>query len=149
MLASVKLGSAFCGKRAGISRQLCCNVSLVCSVKLAPCLRAPSVLPLLLLQEAYERMTFREALKTVAYDLGSARDVYRFACGPEGMNKTLLLRYIEVRSWEVHCLATSPLPLQELSFTLGASHSLTHSLTQGPLSRLHCLGGQTCAMVFA
>jgi hypothetical protein len=29
------------------------------------------------LQEAYERMLFRDALKNAAYDLGSARDLYR------------------------------------------------------------------------
>ena len=28
-------------------------------------------------REAYDRMLFREALKCAAYDLGSARDVYR------------------------------------------------------------------------
>ncbi len=31
------------------------------------------------------------------YDLQTARDVYRFACGAEGGNRRLLLRYIEVR----------------------------------------------------
>jgi hypothetical protein len=30
------------------------------------------------------------------YDLANARDQYRFACGPDGGNKRLLLRYIEV-----------------------------------------------------
>lgn len=47
-------------------------------------------------QEAYERLTFREALKSAAYDLGNARDVYRFACGPDGMHRGLVERYIEV-----------------------------------------------------
>ena len=32
------------------------------------------------------------------YDLQAARDVYRFACGTEGGNRRLLLRYIEVRT---------------------------------------------------
>ncbi|KAL4433681.1 hypothetical protein ABPG75_000122 [Micractinium tetrahymenae] len=45
---------------------------------------------------AYDRMLFREALKTGWYDLQNARDVYRFACGAEGGNRRLLLRYIEV-----------------------------------------------------
>lgn len=31
------------------------------------------------------------------YDLQNARDVYRLACGPEGMNKRLVERYLEVR----------------------------------------------------
>ena len=30
------------------------------------------------------------------YDLANARDQYRFACGPDGGNKRLLLRYLEV-----------------------------------------------------
>lgn len=45
---------------------------------------------------AYDRMLFREALKVAMYDLQNARDVYRFACGPEGPNARLLRRYIEV-----------------------------------------------------
>lgn len=47
-------------------------------------------------REAYGRMLFREALKSGWYDLLNARDVYRFACGPEGGNRRLLLRFIEV-----------------------------------------------------
>lgn len=30
------------------------------------------------MQEAFERMQFRDALKAAAYDLGNARDVYRW-----------------------------------------------------------------------
>lgn len=45
---------------------------------------------------AYDRMLFREALKSGWYDLQNARDVYRFACGAEGGNRRLLLRYIEL-----------------------------------------------------
>ena len=37
------------------------------------------------------------------YDLQAARDVYRFACGPDG-NRRLLLRYIEVA-----CLLLAPI----------------------------------------
>ncbi|KAG2427994.1 hypothetical protein HXX76_011980 [Chlamydomonas incerta] len=47
-------------------------------------------------RDAYERMAFREALKAAAYDLGNARDVYRLACGPDGMHKDVTQRYIEV-----------------------------------------------------
>jgi len=47
-------------------------------------------------KDAYEKLTFREALKAAAYDLGNARDVYRFACGPDGMNRGLVERYISV-----------------------------------------------------
>lgn len=47
-------------------------------------------------QAAYDRMLFRDALKSGMYDMQSARDVYRFACGPEGMNRQVIQRYIEV-----------------------------------------------------
>ncbi|PNH00455.1 Leucine--tRNA ligase, cytoplasmic, partial [Tetrabaena socialis] len=47
-------------------------------------------------RDAMERMAFREALKAAAYDLGNARDVYRQACGSEGMHRALVTRYIEV-----------------------------------------------------
>ncbi len=46
--------------------------------------------------DAYERLLFREALKCAGYDLANARDVYRFACGPDAMNRGLVLRYIEL-----------------------------------------------------
>lgn len=50
-------------------------------------------------KEAYDAMLFREALKTAAYDLSNARDVYRLAtAGAEGMHRELLLRYIEVQA---------------------------------------------------
>lgn len=45
---------------------------------------------------AYEKCLFREALKFGCYDLQIARDNYRFACGPEGMNRRLILRYLDV-----------------------------------------------------
>jgi leucyl-tRNA synthetase len=48
-------------------------------------------------REMYDRMLFREALKVAAYDLGSARDTYRFAtAGAEGMSREVVLRYVEV-----------------------------------------------------
>ncbi|EFJ52544.1 hypothetical protein VOLCADRAFT_103034 [Volvox carteri f. nagariensis] len=47
-------------------------------------------------KDAYERMAFREALKAAAYDLGNARDIYRLACGPDGMHRGLVMRFIEV-----------------------------------------------------
>ena len=37
------------------------------------------------------------------YDLANARDTYRFACGADGGNKRLLLRYIEVSQAAVWC----------------------------------------------
>ena len=42
-------------------------------------------------------LSIREALKAAWYDLQSARDTYRFAVGEEGMNRQVLLRYMEVR----------------------------------------------------
>lgn len=53
-------------------------------------------------QEAYERLTFREALKAAAYDMGNARDAYRLSCGPDGMNKGLVERYIKVLQCSSH-----------------------------------------------
>jgi len=47
-------------------------------------------------KDAYERMQFRDALKAAAYDLSIARDAYRLQCGPEGMNRQLVVRYIQV-----------------------------------------------------
>lgn len=46
---------------------------------------------------AYNSMLFKEALKTGCYDLQNARDAYRVACGPQGMHKDLILRYIKVK----------------------------------------------------
>lgn len=45
---------------------------------------------------AYDSYMFREALKVGWYDLTNARDTYRFACGPEGLNRRLIVRYLEV-----------------------------------------------------
>ena len=45
---------------------------------------------------AYDNMMFKEALKTGCYDLQNARDAYRAACGPHGMHKDLVHRYIKV-----------------------------------------------------
>lgn len=45
---------------------------------------------------AYNSMMFKDALKTGTYDLQNARDAYRVACGPLGMHKDLVYRYIKV-----------------------------------------------------
>ena len=45
---------------------------------------------------AYNSMLFKEALKSGCYDLQNARDAYRIACGPQGMHKDLIHRYIKV-----------------------------------------------------
>ena len=39
---------------------------------------------------------FKDALKTGTYDLQNARDAYRVACGPLGMHKDLVRRYVKV-----------------------------------------------------
>ncbi|GAX85489.1 hypothetical protein CEUSTIGMA_g12905.t1 [Chlamydomonas eustigma] len=50
-------------------------------------------------RHAFDHMMFREALKAAAYDLGNARDVYRFAtAGAEGMHRGVLLRFIQVQA---------------------------------------------------
>jgi len=47
----------------------------------------------------YERTNFREALRTGFYELQAARDAYRQNVGSvEGMNKDLILRFIEVQA---------------------------------------------------
>ena len=47
-------------------------------------------------QAAYDTFMFREALKAGWYDLLIARDTYRFAVGPEGMNRRLVERFLDV-----------------------------------------------------
>jgi leucyl-tRNA synthetase len=47
-------------------------------------------------KSAYDRFMFREALKASWYDLLIARDTYRFAAGPEGLNGRLVARYLEM-----------------------------------------------------
>ncbi|KAL3159318.1 hypothetical protein ABBQ32_011271 [Trebouxia sp. C0010 RCD-2024] len=47
---------------------------------------------------AYNSMMFKDALKTGTYDLQNARDAYRVACGPLGMHKDLVYRYIKVQT---------------------------------------------------
>lgn len=51
---------------------------------------------------AYTGMMFKDALKTGTYDLQNARDAYRVACGPHGMHKDLVHRYIKVDWFSAH-----------------------------------------------
>lgn len=53
-------------------------------------------------KDKYEHYLFREALKYGVYDLQIARDQYRYACGSEGMNRRLVLDYID---WSTRLLA--------------------------------------------
>lgn len=48
--------------------------------------------------EAYDKMLFKEALKTGFFELLAARDKYRELCGDEGMSRDLVLQYIEWQS---------------------------------------------------
>ena len=48
--------------------------------------------------EAYDKMLFKEALKTGFFELQTARDKYRELCGEEGMCKDLIIQYIEWQS---------------------------------------------------
>jgi len=48
--------------------------------------------------EFYEKTNYREALRTGFFDLQSHRDFYRSSVGSEGMNKELILRFIEVQA---------------------------------------------------
>jgi len=46
----------------------------------------------------YAQTNYREALRTGFFELQSARDTYRVDVGTEGMNRDLLLRFIEVQT---------------------------------------------------
>mmetsp|Transcript_17368 Transcript_17368/g.48365 ORF Transcript_17368/g.48365 Transcript_17368/m.48365 type:complete len:1080 (-) Transcript_17368:364-3603(-) len=46
--------------------------------------------------ESYDNLLFREAQKNCFHDLVRARDVYRFSVGPKGMNKCLVLKYVDI-----------------------------------------------------
>jgi leucyl-tRNA synthetase len=51
---------------------------------------------LALSHEAYEKLLFKEALRTGFFELQAARDKYRELCGEEeGMCRQLVLQYIE------------------------------------------------------
>jgi len=45
--------------------------------------------------DAYDKLLFKEALKTGFFELQTARDKYRELCGEEGMCKHLVLQFIE------------------------------------------------------
>ncbi|KAL4195499.1 hypothetical protein AMTRI_Chr05g64990 [Amborella trichopoda] len=49
-------------------------------------------------EQSYDALMFREALKTGFYDLQAARDEYRFSCGVGGMNRDLILRFMDVQT---------------------------------------------------
>lgn len=54
-------------------------------------------------REGYERMTFREALKAAAYDLGNARDVYRcFVCRVSSSRVDAGLVWARAWRWSPH-----------------------------------------------
>jgi leucyl-tRNA synthetase len=46
----------------------------------------------------YQRMLFKEALRTGFYELQASRDKYRELTLTEGMNKDLVVRFIEVQA---------------------------------------------------
>jgi len=48
--------------------------------------------------ENYEKLLFKEALKTGFFEMQSARDKYRELCGEGGMSRPLVLRYLEVQA---------------------------------------------------
>ncbi|ONI36349.1 hypothetical protein PRUPE_1G582000 [Prunus persica] len=49
-------------------------------------------------EQNYRDYMFRGALKTGFYDLQAARDEYRFSCGSGGMNRELVLRFMDVQT---------------------------------------------------
>jgi len=46
----------------------------------------------------YEKLLFKEALKTGFFEMQGARDKYRELCGEVGMSRPLVLRYLEVQA---------------------------------------------------
>eukprot|EP00092_Neocalanus_flemingeri_P105682 GFUD01135485.1.p1 GENE.GFUD01135485.1~~GFUD01135485.1.p1 ORF type:complete len:1177 (+),score=443.87 GFUD01135485.1:130-3660(+) len=46
----------------------------------------------------YEKLLFKEALKSGFFELQGARDKYRELCGDAGMSRSLVLRYLEVQA---------------------------------------------------
>ncbi|XP_071701876.1 leucine--tRNA ligase, cytoplasmic-like [Rutidosis leptorrhynchoides] len=51
-----------------------------------------------LTEKNYSDYMFREALKSGFFDLQTARDEYRFSCGSSGMNRDLVLRFMDVQT---------------------------------------------------
>ncbi|PIA61472.1 hypothetical protein AQUCO_00300759v1 [Aquilegia coerulea] len=49
-------------------------------------------------EKQYKGFMFREALKVGFYDLQAARDEYRLSCGVGGMNRDLVLRFMDVQT---------------------------------------------------
>lgn len=49
-------------------------------------------------EKSYNSFMFRDALKSGFYDLQLARDEYRLSCGAAGMNRGLLVRFMEVQT---------------------------------------------------
>ena len=49
--------------------------------------------------DAYDKLLFKEALKTGFFELQTARDKYRELCGEDGMCKDLVMQYIEWQEW--------------------------------------------------
>merc|ERR1719391_956034 len=54
--------------------------------------------------DAYDKLLFKEALKTGFFELQTARDKYRELCGDEGMCRELIMQYID---WQ--CMILSPI----------------------------------------
>ena len=46
----------------------------------------------------YESMMFREAMQSGFYAMQNARDLWRAACGPSGLHRSLALRFIEAQA---------------------------------------------------
>ncbi|KAM3348461.1 hypothetical protein ACQJBY_022002 [Aegilops geniculata] len=49
-------------------------------------------------EKSYNAFMFRDALKSGFYDLQLARDEYRLSCGAAGMNRELLVRFMEIQT---------------------------------------------------
>lgn len=49
-------------------------------------------------QQAYDRIQYREALKSGFFDFTSLRDQYRHFCGSDGMHEECIIRWVEIQA---------------------------------------------------
>merc|ERR1719445_1562916 len=73
-------------------------------------------------KENYEKLLFKEALKTGFYEMLIARDKYRELCGDKGMSMSLVTRYLEVQA--VMLSPICPHVCEHVWFLLGQQGSI-------------------------
>ena len=76
-------------------------------------------------KENYEKLLFKEALKSGFYEMLIARDKYRELCGEAGMSRVLVLRYLEVQA--VMLSPICPHVCEHVWSLLGQQGSILHT----------------------